>query len=103
MPMSQVGPPLGLEVRGRGDTKHHHLASLLRLQQPGGATGTPVFWPPGLLGSGESAAGPQDPAQFHPCPLSASREPACPLPPRATPASGPFHPLSSLLEMPFLF
>ncbi|KAB0390805.1 hypothetical protein E2I00_016714 [Balaenoptera physalus] len=52
MPMSQVGPSLGLEVRGRGDTKHHHLASLLRLQQPGGATGTPVFWPRELLGSG---------------------------------------------------
>lgn len=71
--MSQVGPSLGLEVRGRGDIKHDHLVSLLRLQQPGGAAGTPDFRPRGLLGSGESAAGAQDPAQFHPCPRSASR------------------------------
>lgn len=27
--MSQMGPSLGLEVRGKGDTKHQHLASLL--------------------------------------------------------------------------
>lgn len=39
---------------------------------------------------------------FHPCPLSASRDPDCPLLPQTPPASGPAHPLPSLLGMPFL-
>lgn len=64
--MSQVGSSLGLEVRGSEDTKHHHLASLFRLQQPGGATGTPIFRPWELLGSGESAGGTQTLLSFTP-------------------------------------
>lgn len=95
-PMSQVGPSLGLEVRGKGDTKSHHLASLLRPQQPGRTTSTPVFWPWGLLGSGESAAGPQDPAPFYPCLLQPQENLTAPY---SHPlASGPLPALSSLLE-----
>lgn len=103
MPMSQVSPSLGLEVRGRGDTKHHSLASLLRLQQPGGGTSTPIFWPPGLLGSGESAAGLQDSAQLHSQPQQHLTAPSILFKPVAyvPPASGPFHPLFFLLGMPF--
>lgn len=55
--MSQVCTYLGLEARGLGGTGYHHLASLPRLQQPGSATSTPIFWSERHLGSGESAAG----------------------------------------------
>lgn len=88
MPMSQVSPSLGLEVWGRGDSKHHHLASLLRLQ-PAGATSKPIFWPRELLGQGESAADPQNAARFYPA-QSASTEPDSPLL-LIPPASGPLH------------
>lgn len=42
---------------GLGGTGYHHLASLPRLQQPGSATSTQLFWSERHVGSGESAAG----------------------------------------------
>lgn len=70
MPISQVGPSPCLEVRGRRDAKRHHLASLLRLQQPEKATGTTVVQCQGSMDSGECVAGQQN-QRFRSCLLSA--------------------------------
>lgn len=62
--MSQVCTSLGLEVKGQGDTRYHHLASLPRLLQPGSATSAQISWSERHLGSGESVAGSQDRNEF---------------------------------------